>query len=29
MVLCSPATSADDVEQLLRNFDELLATLPA
>ena len=29
MMLCSPATSADDVRQLLRNFDELLATLPA
>ena len=28
MMLCSPATSEEDVQQLLRNFDELLATLP-
>jgi hypothetical protein len=28
MMLCSPATSVEDVQQLLRNFDELLATLP-
>lgn len=25
MLLCSPATTAEDVQQLLRNFDELLA----
>ena len=28
MMLCSPATTIDDVQLLLRNFDELLSALP-
>jgi glutamate-1-semialdehyde 2,1-aminomutase len=29
MMLCAPATGEKEVQQLLRHFDELLATLPA